>query len=90
MLIEDLNIEINYKLGEVNDTADQDLLLLQSIGKRHTIYFQGLVIWDSQTERELEKIPAHVEINLNERENFEKHLRLLIMDRINILKHLEL
>ncbi len=91
MLIEDLNKEINYKMGEYSLIPEGTRLLhLSSDGSHHGIYFLGDIIYSTALEKQYEKIPVEKDIVLNERNNFENHLRNLINDKINMLKNLEL
>lgn len=89
-IISDLNKEIYYKITENYEGMEEDFLCLMSIGDQHSIIFLGITIWSSEVEKQLEPdILPEVELTLNEREHFEKHIRFLIMDKINILKNLE-
>lgn len=90
LIINDLNREMIYKISENRSEFNEELLFLVSSGDDHSINIFGAEIWSSKSEKELENIPIEIEIELNERKQFEKHIRVLIMDKINILKNLEL
>lgn len=89
MLISDLNKEILYKVTEELEIPTiTKFIFLHSDGDNHKIFFLDEVIWDSEVEKNFENIPIEKDIELNERENFEKHLRNLINDRVEIVKNI--
>lgn len=91
LILSDLNGEISYKISEnESEQPNRKFLTLLSDGDNHKILLLNQEIWCSKLEIELENIPTEVELTLNERKNFEKHLRLLINDKINSLKNLEM
>jgi hypothetical protein len=88
-LVEDLNKELLYKAGEHTPLhPDTRMLALSTDGSDHRIYFLGMQIYSTRIERNYEDIPVEVDMELNERENFEPLLRQLINDQLDILKNI--
>lgn len=90
LIISDLNKEISYKTSEDGPPDNKPALILSTDGDNHSIWFYNELIWDSLTEKNMDPIPVEVEMDLNERRNFEAHLRLLIGDQVNKIKNLEM
>lgn len=90
MLLSDLNKELHFKISENHPVApDAVFLTMWSDGTVHKIFFMDQLIYSTEAEKIYENMPLRVEIEMNERDNFEKHLRLLINNQVSIYKDID-
>lgn len=92
-VVEELNKQIKYQVsGGVNVPMYliKNFIAINSDGENHAIYFLGSKLWSTDQEKNLENVPAELEIELNTKENFESFLRSLIQAEVNAISHIDL
>lgn len=86
MMLSDLNEELNYKITEFlplpKNPKGHSFLTLETNGVTHVIKFMGIEVWNSFVEIQLSNPSIETQMDLNTREEFEKHIRLCIGDAI--------
>jgi hypothetical protein len=92
VLIDDLNRELLYQAGEVQlpVTANQKFLTLESDGDDHKVFLLGILVYSTRLQEAMENIPLNVDVELNERQNFEPYLRTVINDQLHVIRQLQL
>jgi len=89
-ILQDLNKELRFKFSENTPQEPNRIWVhLETDGEVHRIIFLGKVIWDSAVEKSLEDIPPEMEMKLNERHRFEKHIKMLINDELAIFSNVQ-